>query len=378
MDVANDLNIPYIIYYHDSTFNAVGHNPLEAVPQPITQRLLALTQLPSQVDLMARLSEKLHNKRHFRFASTYKHLSSLYENRMLLVPSVIGLELPQLLPPTTRLVGMYADKDVSSKKPSNGHEKVLLSWLNAGNQSDVLFCQFSDEALPTAAQLSAIIEGGVNAGFRVLMAVRHEVLSLLGVEYNDLIKQREDSVNLVPYAPLRMVLSSKVVKVFLYQGADWHTVAEGVYAGAPFLLMPATLNHKVLAEKLLWAKLGLLLDHRNVTEETVASSIRDLLVDKTRRRIIKRMKWLQTVNDQAGSFVNGSVLVIQEVLAAGGYNHLVRSGKTEEELLRRLTQYGVDVFVLGLLVCFLVVQGIILWLVWCCCRASKTSKIKYE
>jgi hypothetical protein len=233
--------------------------------------------------------------------ATYFDPNTVIRNHPVFVPSVFGYEYARSMSPLVRMVGMYVDKAPYVKRPQNGHDKVVLAWLNAAleNKASVVFVLIDAESSPQRQQLFSLIDGILQSNCKVLLSVRHQSLSALDLQYNDLIQGRDDDVTVVPFVPTQMVLASKAVRAFVLDGGV-QSVFEAVYSQVPLIMLPLRDEHNADTARVVDAKIGIRLEPRNLSAHDVHTAVQNVLLDRTGRRMRKKMGWLKDVNILAG------------------------------------------------------------------------------
>jgi hypothetical protein len=315
IDFATHHKIPFVIFnnqpevgYLRMFANLVNSDSrcvtFQSIQQTIWARVNRLVR-DAQLTYSAIVDNyQLNAKRREHGYATYIDPNAVIHSHPVLVPSVFGYEHARSMSPLVRMVGMYVDNAPYMKRPQTGHDKVVLAWLNAAleNKASVIFILIDPQSTPEKQHLFSLIDGVLLSHCKVLLSVRHQSLSALNLQYNDLILGRDDNVTVVPFVPTQMVLANKVVKAFICDG-NAQSVFEAVYSQVPLIMLPFSDEHNVDTALVVEAKIGIRLEPRNLSSHDVDIAVRSVLLDKTGRRMRKKMSWLKEVNVLAGIFI---------------------------------------------------------------------------
>jgi MGT family glycosyltransferase len=187
---------------------------------------------------------------------------NLLDNRLVLVNGAFGLEYDRPLPPGVEMVGPMLGESVPAL-PAD-----LEAWLNEG--SEVVYANMGTLVEATPDHLRKMMEALNNARFRSLWILSPAQAALLP-------KSLPDRLRVMPWGPPPLaVLSHPNVKAFVSH-CGINNAHEAIVAGTPIVGIPMFADQRDMAVRLCDAGVGLWVDKRRFTVDSLLRAIERVL-----------------------------------------------------------------------------------------------------
>ena len=188
----------------------------------------------------------------------------LLRDRQVLVNGAFGLEYERPLPANVAMVGAMLPEPLPALPPD------LAAWLADG--PPVVYVNLGTLAVAPPAQLAKMTEALRHAAFRALWILKPAQASLLP-------KPLPPGLRILEWGPAPLaVLAHPNVAVFLSH-CGINSVHESVHAGTPIVGIPMFADQRDMAVRVADAGIGLWLDKRRFTADTLRAAILQVLND---------------------------------------------------------------------------------------------------
>ena len=231
-------------------------------------------------------------------------LRKLLYSRLMLVGTAFGVEIPRALPPLVQLVGPMMPRTVEPLSLR------LRAWLEEDSrQPGVVFMSFGTLATLETWQAKALLEGVVQAGFRLLWSLRKTQQTLLPA--------LPPSVRVEPFVPQQTVLAHPAVRGFVSH-CGMNSLSESLYWAKPILGLPIFGDQHFNAARVEDLGVGLRLNKQRFNDEEVRAKLTTIVQDPKYRAAAARMSCV--LRNSAG--LERAVALVETGLEAG-FEHLV-------------------------------------------------------
>lgn len=400
IDYATHVNASYVVYYPNTALGGMNIESSWAVPSSLkkvsslgdmslSQRIQQVLESFSLTMARSDTNHLLNEKRRALGFIEYQDPVTNIQHHPVLVHSILGFEYSRPLSPLIKMVGMHVSGESAEvlATPANEAEKKLAEWCDYRVQEEerpIVVVKFEGFDLLDEEPLKRLINAVVASRGRVLILVPKQYLHLKGIRLESLLDglvvhtgNDTATATATVHSLIRIesspnissdlfVLNQPLVRVFVHTGYS-SQVASGIYAGKPMLVVSGYSDMGMQAANTArLVDLGIAITlHRDddFTTAHVQEALAALLDSDVALDLRQRMGWLQRINERQGAGVEGSVQVINEILAVGS-QHLV-------PLSARVGMYTIESS--GMDAIILVALGGILCILLQCVAACKFS-----
>ncbi|XP_010936719.1 scopoletin glucosyltransferase [Elaeis guineensis] len=263
VDVAEEFNIPRLVFHGTSFFSrcvaeALGYNPQPAVADSIVipgfpHRIQLLkSQLPAVTQFIPAFANLLDQIAKKEWRSYGVVVNSFYE----LEPDYAELfrkgygKKAWHVGPVSLCNKELEDKSLRGNRGAVDHDECL-KWLDKKEPGSVVYVCFGSQCLFSRAELRELALGFENCGHPFLWVVRSGVDGWMPDGYEERIGGR--GLIVTGWAPQILILNHEAVGCFMTH-CGWNSTLEGVTAGVPMITRPLFAeqfyNEKLIVEVL--------------------------------------------------------------------------------------------------------------------------------
>lgn len=301
MDLADQNQIPYVIL---SQFLG-PHAPIPAKfprygtsfssPLSFRDRVMNFLHPLRALWYLAPCITRLNRAR--ATCSAHTHWRDLYYKHLILVSTTFGIEHPRPLPPLIQMVGPLVFPRLDPLPDE------LKDWLER-QATKTVYISCGTLATLEPWQAGALIEGTLESGARVLMALRKDQQTIL--------PPLPDTVRIESFAPQQAILAHPAIAAFISH-CGMNSLSESLYHGKPILGLPFFGDQHYNAGRVLELNVGLKLDKNHFTRRDVSAGIRTILNTPAFTENARRMSHVLVKAQGANHAAN----LVEMVLLAG-------------------------------------------------------------
>ncbi len=218
IDVATQLNVPYAVVYHCAIFGFKGIQDTFSHPDFIAGTSLAdrtfldrVRRVIGFVSFVKQLSPntaRLNGIREKLGLPQYMDPTTNINSHPLISFVTFGFEYAKVVSPLVKTVGFF----VTHPKAVSSTDQIILDFLSRLPEKEAVLATFGTEAFPTKDMVMSMVDGAREGGYRLVMAVRTQCLTRLGITAEEL-QGSDGEVIIVPWVQQTNILKHPQIKV---------------------------------------------------------------------------------------------------------------------------------------------------------------------